>query len=358
MEFSAMRKLLFLITLFSGACIYAEEHGIGAEGKTLLMPISPRDEIARTLFQHRRSGAWSENFAQALAEAQNSGKVLLLAFMGAGWCPWSEKLEREILSEPAFLEPLRIDVQFVWLACPEESKRYGSELKQLKEKYGVDEFPTLVVITPQQEEMFKVGYLPLSAKEFAARLKQMVGDFKELFGRLEKDLTPMSLEELESLYIKARDLKSLRYKERLMEEGLKQDKGTFFLLEKYAELVEAGNKKEAAPFREKIIERDPKNLKGSQLRLAIFDFQTRATRLKRKGSPHTVVKPLLEYIAKFGEKDKENLWKVRMMMAQYLFTKNEVKDALEHASASYQTAPEESKKEISETIDYLKTYIR
>lgn len=353
-----MRQLLLFIFIFSMSCICAEEPSIGAEGKTLLLPISPREEIARTLFQHRRSSAWNENFGEALVDAQSNGKVLLLAFMGAGWCPWSEKLEREILSEPAFVEPLRGDVQFVWLACPEEPKRYGTELKQLKEKYGVDEFPTLVLITPQQEEMFKVGYLPLSPKEFAARLKQMVGDFKELFGRLEKDEAPMSLEELESLYIKARDLKSAHYKEKLMQEGLKRDKDTFFLLEKYAELMEAGNKKEAAPLREKIIDRDPKNLKGSQLRLAIFDFQTRATRLKRKDDPFAVMKPLVAYIEKFGKKDKDNLWKVQMMMAQYLFTKNEVKEALEHASASYQSAPEESRKEIAETIDYLKTYVR
>lgn len=344
-----MRLCLFA-ALFLASGLSAED----AAGKALLLPTAPRDEIARTLFQQRRSSAWSENYGEALTSAKTSGKVLLLAFMGAGWCPWSEKLEREILSDPAFLEPLREELQFVWLTCPEENKKCSPELQGLKTRYGVEEFPTLVLVTPYQEEMFKVGYLPLAPKEFASRLKQMVGDYRELFGRVENE-TPLTLEELEALYIKARDLKSAHYKEKLMKAGLAKDSGTFFLLEKYGELVDAGKKQEAADLREQIIDRDPKNLKGSQLRLAIFDFQTRALRLKRKDSPFTVVKPLVEYVEKFGEKDKENLWKVQMMMAQYLFAKNEVKEALSQAEASYQSAPEASKKEIAETINYLQS---
>ncbi len=348
------RALLFL-TAFSGSLLQAENPHF--DEKTLLLPTAPREEITRTLFHQRRSAVWNENYGQSLTSAKNTGKVLLLAFMGAGWCPWSEKLEREILNEPAFLEPLKEDLQFVWFSCPEETKRSGTELLTLKEKYGVQEYPTLVFITPGQEEMFKVGYLPLSPKEFAARLKKMIADFRELFGKLEEN-NPISPEELESLYVKARDLNCSRYKEKLMQMGLEKDKGTFFLIEKYIQLTSSGNKKEAELVRDEIVDRDPKNLKGSQLRLAIFDFQTRSVRLKKKDNPYSVVKPLVEYVQRFGEKDKENLWRVQMMMAQYLFAKNEVQEALNQAKASFESAPQESKAEIAETIDYLKSYAR
>ncbi|MFI5334936.1 MAG: thioredoxin fold domain-containing protein [Chlamydiales bacterium] len=341
--------------IFSSLLLHAD---FQADGKMLLLPTAPREEMSRVLFQQKRSLVWNENFAHSLTIAQNSGKTLLLAFMGAGWCPWSEKLEREILNEPAFLEPLRDEVQFVWLSCPEESKRSGPELLQLKEKYGVEEFPTLVFITPSQEEMFKVGYLPLNPKEFSLRVKKMIADYRELFHALDKDLRPLTIEELEALYVKARDLNATVYKDQLMQAGLSRETGTFFLIEKYTQLVESDQKQEAMLLREKIIQRDPKNLKGSHLRLAILDFQTRALRVKKKDTPVTVVKPLAEYVKRFGEKDPENLWKVQMMMAQYLFTKNNVEEALKLAQASLQSAPQESKREIAETIDYLKSRVR
>jgi len=354
-----MRWILFL--LFSIATqLFSSESALGIEGKTLLVPnIDPRDELERVLVQQRKSGVWSEDYPKTLKLAQTNQKPILLAFVGIGWCPWSERLAKEILNEPDFLNPLKDQVNFVWFSCPQESSKGNKEFQRLKEKYAVQVYPTLVLISPSQEEMFSVGYLPYTPEEFAEKFQEMIRDYNEISSKIDTgDLKLINSDELERLFTKARDLKCVQHTEKLMQVGLECDKGTFFLLEKYAELLEKGSKKEAAPIREKIIGRDPKNLKGSQLRLAILDFEMRAQKLKRKESPLSAVKPLLEYIYKFGERDKENLWKIQMMMAQFLFTKNEVKEALGLANASYQSAPEEFKSEVAHTIDYLKSYVR
>jgi protein disulfide-isomerase len=279
--------------------------------------------------------------------------------MGSGWCPWTEKLDKEILSESGFLNIVTSQVNLVWLNCPSQKNATTSQVQELKSRYEVDELPTLVVISPSQEEMFRLGYLPMSPSEYAHHLESMITDYQEIHGKVDNhNLSDLPVEELEPLYLKARDLKCRRYADSLMQVGVEKDKSTFFLLEKYAEHLASGNKQEAEPLREKILERDPKNLKGSQLRLAILDFQIKAQNLKKKANPRSAVKPLLEYLKKFGEKDKENVWKVEMMMAQFLFTKNEVSEALQHANASYTSAPDSHKLEIAETIDYLKTYVK
>jgi thioredoxin-related protein len=348
-----MRKVLFL---FSVACSFLCAEVPPMEN-TLLVPALPSHQMQRTMLQQRRSPLWNENYDQATRTAQKTGKPLILAFMGAGWCPWSEKFEKEILSEAGFLDTLKDKVALVWVTCSQDGSRSTPEVRALKEKYAVEQYPTLVVVSAYQEEMFRVGYLPLSAKEFASRLDQMIQDYQELWGKIENpEAAPIAAEDLESLYQKACSLSSNKYKEKLMSLGLQKDRGTFFLLEKYGKLLENGKKNEAEPIKNKIIERDPKNLKGSLLRLAILEFQTRVTRLKRKDSPITAVKPLLEYLRKFGEKDKENRWKLEMMMAQYLFTKNEIAEALHHAKASYDSAPDASKSEVAQTIDLLKSY--
>ncbi len=352
-----MHSFLLWSFLVIFSSLYADPKG--SEGKTLLLPVAPREQIERALMQNRRSALWSEDFSKALNAAQKNGRPLLLAFMGSGWCPWTEKLDREILSEPAFLDLGKNQMNLVWLNCPSQRSATSPQVQELKTRYGVDELPTLVVISPSQEEMFRLGYLPLTPGEFAAHLETMIADYRQIQAKIDgQDLSNLPLDELETLYVKARELNNSRYLNNLMQQGLSKDIGTFFLLEKYTELLKNGNKPEAELLREKIIERDPKNLKGSQLRLAILDFQTKAQNLKKKANPRTAVKPLLEYLQKFGAKDKENVWKVEMMMAKFLFTKNEVKEALQHANASYNSAPEINKAEIAETIDYLKTYLK
>lgn len=329
------------------------------EGNALLLPAVPREEITRTIIHQRRSALWSEDYPATVREAKANEKVIMVAFMGSGWCPWSEKFEREILNDIHFTEQLKDEVNFVWLSCPRESARANVDIRQLKERFGIDEFPTLVFINSQEEELFRVGYLPLSSHEFAAKLRQMIRDYLALWSRVEKKGSePFALDELKSLYQKASSLNSYHYKERLMQMGLAEDRGTFFLLEKYAELAESGEKTESAELKQKIIERDPKNLAGSQLSLAILDFQTKSALLKNRENVKSVIKPLVEYIQRFGKRDRENLWKVQMMLAQYLFSKNAIPDALAHAAASYKSAPEEKKAEIAQTIDYLKTQVQ
>lgn len=353
-----MHRLFLLLTLLFAQVTYAAPQQMGSEGKTLLLPVAPREQIERTIQQQKRSLLWGEDYVQTLTKAQENGRPVLLAFMGTGWCPWTEKLDKEILSDSPFMNALKEKVNFVWLNCPSNKGNTSVQVQELKALYGIEELPTIVMITPMQEEMFRIGYLPLSPQEYAAQIEKMMKDYNELNGTVDgqyQELSSLSLEQIQTLYQKACDLKSTRYREALMSLGLEKDAGTFFLLEKYTQLLESGNKDEAESYREKILERDPKNLKGSQLRLAILDFQIKSHHLKKKSSK-SVLKPLVEYLAKFGEKDKENAWRVEMMAAQYLFTKNEITEALKHASAACLSAPDVHKPEIAQTVDYLKTY--
>lgn len=305
---------------------------------------------------------WKENYQEAFALAKEGQKALLLVFVGSDWCPWSEKLQEEVLVNETFLKELSNDVVFVWVDFPEKLEQpedKKSENLRLKNKFAVHEFPSLVLMDLSEQEITKLGYLPMPPQEFSVYLKGLLSHYRELQPLVEgpqlKDLNEVRLEEI---YTKAQCSGFNRFKDMILEAGLKRNKGPFFLLEKYTTLLECGKKKkdlEVQTLRDEIIKRDPKNEKGSHLRLALLDFQLLATKYKKKDKTETVVEPLMEYVKRFGSKDKENTWRVEMMIAQYLFSKKIIGSALEHAKASYDTAPDILKPEIEETIKYLKS---
>lgn len=106
---------------------------------------------------------WLENLPQAAEQAKAENKLLLLDFTGSDWCGWCKKLEAETLSKPEFIEYAAKNLVLVRLDFP-RNKEQSEEVKQanneLKNKYGVSGFPTLLVVKPDGTVLWKqTGYL-------------------------------------------------------------------------------------------------------------------------------------------------------------------------------------------------------
>lgn len=227
---------------------------------------------------------------------------------------------------------------------------------RLKENYNIQELPTLLLVDQEGEVISHFSYMPLDAKAFASTILETYLNYEEVKQSVENsDFASLSAEELKKLYVKAKKLESTTFREKLLEAGLNKEKPTFFLLEKYAGLLVNGKKKdqEAVELRKKIVDLDPKNTQGSHLQLALLDFQGKQNTSKKMNIKSTI-EPLLSYIQEFGKTDRENVWKVELMIAQHLFSKGFLSRALHHAEASYNCAPETAKAEIAQSIDYLK----
>lgn len=331
-----------------------QKEGSGIEDKTLLFSPTAEERISFPKMQ-----GWLEDYTQAVRLSQEKGLPILIAFTGSDWCPWSLKLAIDVLSTSDFMQRLEKDIVLLWLDFPEDENVPVAN-QGLKEKYQISELPTLVLVHSSGEEITRMGYSPMLSQELASSLQKSLQGYSELKDKLEKtDLAALSGEILKEMYLKARNLGCNKFKDKILEAGVQIDQETFFLLEKYARLVESGKKKDktAVAIREEIIERDPKNLLGSHFQLAILDFQWNLSKPKAKTDPKYAVRPLIEYATKFGKKDTENLWKIEMMIAQYFFSKNKTEDALEHAEASYSVAPDNAKSEIAQSIEYLKTQL-
>ena len=294
--------------------------------------------------------AWeSVDYSKAL----EGDKPILMAFVGSEWCPWSDKILQEVLTQPEFENALKESVVFVRVDFPYTG--ISPESEKLKEKFNIRQLPTLVLVSSKEEEIAKMGYLPLKPVEFAVHLERILHGYKKLVSRVnESDLNQMPIEEMRHLYRESYIYNLAKFKDALLSVGISRDPGTFFLLEKYSALVKAEPKK-AKELREQIETKDPENKEGSILQLAVIDFHARA---EVSDDTQKVLKPLKKYLREFGEQDRGNVWRVQMMIAQYLFHKKENKeDTFKAAEKAIEAAPEEAKPELRDFLSYMRENI-
>jgi thioredoxin-related protein len=119
---------------------------------------------------------WLENVPQAAQQAQSENKLLLLDFTGSDWCGWCKKLDAETFSTPEFLDYAGKNLVLVQLDFPRR-KSQTDDLKEanneLKEKYAVQGFPTVILMKPDGTVLWKqTGYLPGGAAAMIAKIAQ------------------------------------------------------------------------------------------------------------------------------------------------------------------------------------------
>ena len=106
---------------------------------------------------------WETNYNAALEQAAKENKMVLLDFTGSDWCGWCIKLKKDTFSKPEFQKFAQESLVLVELDFP-RNKAQSAELKkqnqELAEKFGIEGFPTLVLLDPQGKEAARnVGYL-------------------------------------------------------------------------------------------------------------------------------------------------------------------------------------------------------
>ncbi|MBY0528598.1 MAG: thioredoxin family protein [Rhabdochlamydiaceae bacterium] len=295
---------------------------------------------------------WMTDELSALQRAQQEKKPLVVAFLGDGWCPWSEKWAQEMLGKTEFVELLDGHAVLLHVAMAQDNP---GRMSEIREKYQVYHCPQMIAYAKDGEEIGRIEYAPMDPKQYATQIFQLIGQFNEIRSYIDHPEETNDIEQLQRLYQNAQKLSSSFYKDKLLQLGLERDSGTFFLLEKYGTLIRQLKLKNplVQQMRKKVLERDPKNAHGTHLSLAILEFEKLSRALKSKESPDKAAIPLVSYLQKYGKKDKENLWKVELMLAHFYFSKNRIDTALSHAKVSHERAPDAAKGEIADLIEYF-----
>jgi thioredoxin-related protein len=111
--------------------------------------------------------------AQAKAKAEN--KLLLLDFTGSDWCIWCKKLKREVFDKPEFAQFAQSRLVLVEVdfprnkTLPEAQKQANA---QLDKTYGIDSFPTIILLNSDGKQVGRMGYVFGGVNSFVSKVEK------------------------------------------------------------------------------------------------------------------------------------------------------------------------------------------
>lgn len=107
---------------------------------------------------------WMTDLSAAEAKAAQENKAVLVNFTGSDWCGFCIRLHKDVFSKPDFEAYTQDKFVLAEVDLPRRSKLTPEQLRtnqELCEKYNVEGFPTILVLTPEGKVLGGFsGYLP------------------------------------------------------------------------------------------------------------------------------------------------------------------------------------------------------
>ncbi len=123
-------------------------------------------------------GDWVGDFDKAVAQARAEHKDLLVDFTGSDWCGWCIKLHGEVFEHEAFLSSAKKDYVLVALDfpnAPEVKARVPNPERnaELAKKYGVQGYPTVLLMTADGDVFGRTGYQPGGPEAYVTHMGEL-----------------------------------------------------------------------------------------------------------------------------------------------------------------------------------------
>ena len=139
------------------------------------------DENERTeALKGAMPGVWTQDYAAATNAAKTSGKPVMLNFTGSDWCGWCMLMDRQVFSQQEWKDWAEGKIYLVKLDVPNNDdlvpEEYRARNLALQEEYGVDGYPTYVVLDAAGKRLGELG-ASRNAKpaKFIADLAKLTG---------------------------------------------------------------------------------------------------------------------------------------------------------------------------------------
>lgn len=308
---------------------------------------------------------WFTNYDEALKQAKSSSQPMLLFFTGSDWCGWCSKLDEEAFNTKEFADAASNKFVFVKIDYPlysAQDPQIKTQNKQLQQKFSVRSFPTVILFDAQQNQQIgQTGYKAGGGKQYASHLSKMLSDYSSYKQKVSAlDNAKFSGSDLKEMHEKAKELGLKTDASKIVQLGIASEQSLFFLTERYRSLSSEGQIQgsEAVAIKQQLLAADPKNDRQIPYQLAVIEFERYCEeREKNNFSADLIVTPLVSYIQNYGGHDKDNLWRLQMIISQVYLDSNQMSKALKYAQQSYESAPSSAQPEIALAIQNIKCLV-
>jgi len=117
---------------------------------------------------------WLTDFAEARKVAAEKKLTILVDFSGSDWCGWCIRLDREVFSQKTFKDYAAKNLVLFLADFPnskEQSEKTVAQNKALARKYGVQGFPTVLLLGADGKVLGRTGYQEGGASAYVEHLK-------------------------------------------------------------------------------------------------------------------------------------------------------------------------------------------
>ncbi len=147
-------------------------------------PQQQQQQPQQRMGQMARKIDWQTDYNRALQMAKRQNKPILLYFTGSDWCGWCKKLDSEVLNTTDFSTVAGDKFIFVKLDFPREGggntpPNIIQQNNDLKQRFGVSGFPSIVLLDPNGNFVAETGYRPGGGREFGYFLLQFFPEFQQ-----------------------------------------------------------------------------------------------------------------------------------------------------------------------------------
>lgn len=133
--------------------------------------------LAATAMGADETGGWGSDFGAAMKAAGESKRLILADFTGSDWCQWCIKLDSEVFKKEEFKKFAGENLVLFVADFPKEKqlpKETADQNKKLAVKYGVQGFPTVLLLDAEGKEVARTGYRRGGAEAYVAHLKSLM----------------------------------------------------------------------------------------------------------------------------------------------------------------------------------------
>ena len=121
---------------------------------------------------------WIADFDKAVEKAKAEKKDLFVDFTGSDWCSWCIKLHDEVLEHAAFLDAASKEYVLVSLDYPHSPERQAkvpnpARNQELVQKYEVEGYPTVLLLTADGEVFGRTGYQPGGPEAYVEHMTKL-----------------------------------------------------------------------------------------------------------------------------------------------------------------------------------------
>jgi thioredoxin-related protein len=157
---------------------------VGAHSHELQKHMKNTIKLAAVLLALSVSGSalaggegWSSDFSASQKVATAEKKDLLIDFTGSDWCGWCIKLKEEVFSHDEFKDGVKDKFVLVELDYPRDKSKLSEETikqnEELKEKYGIRGYPTILLTDAEGRPFARTGYQPGGPEAYVKHLDEL-----------------------------------------------------------------------------------------------------------------------------------------------------------------------------------------